>query len=289
MLLFVMVSLSDGTIFCCVFLLVLQTFSFLLNILLYLFSFLVYWVELSQEKAVCFPVRLGGLGVFDPLIVVSQQRSCSVEVNACLIGLIISQVHQLGDCLDAQVQLRSKFHSRSHQEQLQFANHLFDELTPSMRSSVMLAQEKGASNWLSCLPLKSHNFVLHKTAFRDAIMLHYHWLPSACPTSCACGHSFTIEHALSCPKGGFPSLRHTEVHDLTANLLSEVCNNVVIEPHLQPLSSETLQYKTANRDDNARLDIAANGFWRGQFERSYFDVRIFNPNTPSNQPLHSAY
>ena len=99
-----------------------------------------------------------------------------------------------------------------------------------MRSSVKLAQEKGASNWLSCLPLKSHNFVLHKTAFRDAIALCYHWLPSAYPTSCACDHSFTIEHALSCPKGGLPSLRHNEVCNLTANLLSEVCNNVFIEP-----------------------------------------------------------
>ena len=105
--------------------------------------------------------------------------------------------------------------------------------------------------------------MLHKTTFRDAIALRYHWLPFACPTSCACGHSFTIEHALSCSKGGFPSLRHNEVCDLTANLLSEVCNNVVIEPHLQPLSGETLQYKTANRDDNTRLDIAANGFWGG--------------------------
>ena len=158
-----------------------------------------------------------------------------------------------------------------------------------MRSSVMLAQEKGASNWLSCLSLKSHNFVLHKTAFRDAIALRYHWLPSTCPTSCTCGQSFTIEHALFCPKDGFPSLRHNEVCDLTVNLLSEVCNNVVTESHLQPLSGETLQYKTANRDDNARLDIAANGFWGRRFERSYFDVRIFNPNAPSNQPLHSAY
>ena len=39
-----------------------------------------------------------------------------------------------------------------------------------------------------------------------------------------------------------------------------VANNVVIEPHLHPLSGETLQYKTANRDDNARLHIAAYGF-----------------------------
>ena len=69
--------------------------------------------------------------------------------------------------------------------------------------------------------------MLHKTAFRDAIALRYYWLPSASPTSSACGHSFTIKHALSCPKGKFPSLRHNEVRDVTANLLSEVCNNVV--------------------------------------------------------------
>ena len=40
-------------------------------------------------------------------------------------------------------------------------------------------------------------------------------------------HFLWARHALSCPKGGFPSLRHNEVRDLTANLLSEVCNNVV--------------------------------------------------------------
>ena len=116
------------------FLLVLQTFSFLLNILLDLFSFLLCWVKTVpgdvERKLLSLSVRLGGLGVLNPSIVASQQRSCSVEVNAGLIDLIISQVHQLGDCIDAQFQLQSKFHSRSLQEQLQLANHLFDELPP---------------------------------------------------------------------------------------------------------------------------------------------------------------
>ena len=31
-----------------------------------------------------------------------------------------------------------------------------------------------------------------------------------------------------------------------------VCDNIVIEPHFQPLSGRTLQYKTANHDDSAR-------------------------------------
>ena len=48
---------------------------------------------------------------------------------------------------------------------------------------------------------------------------------------------------------------------------------------------------SANTDDGARLDIAANGFWGGKFERAYFDVRVFNPHAPTNkqQSLSSTY
>ena len=76
------------------------------------------------------------------------------------------------------------------------------------------------------------------------------------------------------------------MQDVTATLLSEVCNNVV-ESHLQSLSGETVQFKIANHNDNARLDIAANGFLGGRFEWSCFDVRYFNPNAPPSN--HSVY
>ena len=36
---------------------------------------------------------------------------------------------------------------------------------------------------------------------------------------------------------------------------------------------------SANTNDHARLDIAANGFWGGRFERAFFDIRVFNPST----------
>ena len=70
-------------------------------------------------------------------------------------------------------------------------------------------------------------------------------------------------------------------------MMSEVYNNVSIEPHLQPLSGEALRFKTANSDSNSPLDIAANGFWGGKFEHSFFDVRVFNPGAPSNYPIQS--
>ncbi len=69
-------------------------------------------------------------------------------------------------------------------------------------------------------------------------------------------------------------------------MLSEICHNVSIEPQLQPLTGETLNLASANSTQEARLDIAANGVWGSRFERSFFDVRVFNPFAISN--CHSS-
>ena len=74
----------------------------------------------------------------------------------------------------------------------------------------------------------------------------------------------------------FLQLLCNEIRDLTANLLSEVCNEVCIEPHLQPISSEQLTSASANTQDGARLDFAANGLWDSRYECTYFDIRVFN-------------
>ena len=71
-------------------------------------------------------------------------------------------------------------------------------------------------------------------------------------------------------------IRHNEVQDLTASLLTEVCHNVATEPFLQPVTSETFSLASVNTTNDAHLDIKAKGFWsRGQ--DAYFDVRGFYP------------
>ena len=40
--------------------------------------------------------------------------------------------------------------------------------------------------------------------------------------------NFAVEHALSCPHGGLPYIRHNELRDITVGLLSEVCHNVAL-------------------------------------------------------------
>ena len=98
-----------------------------------------------------------------------------------------------------------------------------------------------------------------------------------------CGANFVVEHLLSCPRGGFPSLCHNEIKDLTATLLTEVCNDVKVEPDLREITTETMTRRTANTEDDARLDIAANGFRGGRLERMFLDIRVFNPLSPSNR------
>ena len=107
------------------------------------------------------------------------------------------------------------------------------------------------------------------------------WLSPTLHTSSLCS-SFSVDHALSCPKGGLPSIRHNEIRDLTAKLLTEVCSQVATEPELQPVFQEEFSLSTANAQDGTRLDIVMNGFWEGRFECAFVDIRVFNPFAPSN-------
>ena len=122
-------------------------------------------------------------------------------------------------------------------------------LSSSLHRSVLLSGESGSSSWLTALPLSEHAFALHKGAFRDALCLRYGWLPPLLPSSCVCGKQFTVEQTLGCPCGGFPSIRHNELRDITAELLTEVCHSVGVEPILQPLTGEQFSYRSANVED----------------------------------------
>ena len=68
----------------------------------------------------------------------------------------------------------------------------------------------------------------------DGLCLRYSWDPPHLPDTCKCGAPFSIDHALNCSGGGFPSLRLNDLRDITASHMPEVCHHVTIEPTLQP-------------------------------------------------------
>ena len=66
---------------------------------------------------------------------------------------------------------------------------------------------------------------------------------------------------MSCKKGGFVTIRHNDLQELAAKILSEVFYGTDIEPKLVTLSGEDLSNRTANRSNETRLDVRARGFW----------------------------
>ena len=238
----------------------------------------------TERDLLELPARLGGIGVINPTTLSDSAYSASKQISAPLYNLILNgSLDYTHEALTEQFTAKLEVKKRKRELNVTSADQLKSNLPPNLQRAMILSQEKGASNWLTVLPVEEFGLALHKAAFRDALALRYGWQPNGTPITCACGTNFSVEHALSCAKGGYPSIRHNEIRDFTANLMSEVCHNVAIEPHLQPITGEILSGASANTQDGARLDVAADGFWGSRFERAFFDVRVFNPYAPSNR------
>ena len=74
---------------------------------------------------------------------------------------------------------------------------LKESLPAALQHSMSLAQEKGATSWLTALPVEEFGFTLHKGAFRDALALHYGWCPTLVPTHCM--RLWSVFLSFSCP------------------------------------------------------------------------------------------
>ena len=237
-----------------------------------------------DRQLLALPVRHGGLGIIDPSKRSDLHHSACERITAPLVELILNQSKSYSPQVRT-TQQRAKNNTRTLRrlQEAREANEIRERLPPQMKRATDAATEKGASSWLTTLPITEHGFALHKGAFRDALCLRYGWHPPNLPSHCVCSQKFTVEHALSCPRGGFPSIRHNELRDITAEMMKEVCHSVGTEPHLQPVTEEQLSHRTANREDGARLDVAATNFWGRDRQRAYFDIRVFNPFAPTHR------
>ena len=162
----------------------------------------------SQEESIlALPTHLGGLGLINPAEVSHHEFKSSEYVTAPLVTLIMSQQQDVThEAIHHQQVAKANVRTSRKSHLATNANQLKERLPPCLKWAMELASEKGASSWLTALPITEHGFILHKGAFRDALCLRYNWQPTHLPKSCVCGHSFTVDHALSCPTEGLPTV-----------------------------------------------------------------------------------
>ena len=236
------------------------------------------------------PPRLGGLGLTNPSREANHCFEASKSITEPLSHAIIQQeLDTAAACLESRSTKISIAKEKRRGQAIE-AETILEKLPPAKRRLMLCAKERGASSWVTALPIDDHGFFLHKGAFHDAVCLRYDWSLQNMPLYCSCGKSLSVDHAMICQKGGFPILRHNELRDLTANLLKEVHTDTCIEPQLQALDGETFEHRTANCNHEARVDIRSSGFWISGQE-AFLDIRVFHPSAPSycNKNLSTLY
>ena len=230
-----------------------------------------------ERKLWSLPVRMGGMGIPIPSKMADDQYSNSRKINDQLTTKVKNQQTIFEDIAPAVKRAKDEVKKLKEIKNDELLAEITAEFGSSEKAKILEAiQEKGASSWLNALPIRSQGYALDKQSFRDAISTRYGIPLHKLPSHCVCGNLFSVEHALTCKKGGFVSSRHNEVRRITADLLNEVCNDVEEEPLLLEVTGEHFKAKTAKTGKDARPDVAARGFWmRGQ--RAFYDIRVFNP------------
>ena len=175
----------------------------------------------AEWDLMALPVRLGGLGISNPTKQATLHYNTSQKVTTPLVALILQQscAHP-AEYLHEQGKAKLDARKIRNQQQNQDAEELLERLPANMRRALEVSKEKRGLSWLSTLPIAEDSFALHKGAFRDTLCLCYGWRPADLPSVCICGKNFSVEHALSCPHGGLPSVRHNELRDITAQMLT---------------------------------------------------------------------
>ena len=226
------------------------------------------------------PAKYGGLGILEPESVCSLEYESSIKATCQLTNAIFSQQQILKIDEEAQQDTMKEVKQKKDAWSKSLHDRIRSEASESQAKIIDLASEKGASSWLTSLPLAKYGFALNKQMFQDGICLRYNFALKLVARTCVCGELYTVNHCMTCKKGGYVILRHNSLRDLFAEILEEVCSDVQIEPPLLPLTGEKLPHGS-NTAPGARLDVSARNLW-SPLAKAFIDVRIFNPQAKTN-------
>ena len=237
-----------------------------------------------ERMLLSLPVRHGGLGIQNPVLTADVEFRNSLIVTKNLTKIIVKQESSLDNYdIDQVKAVIAKLKTEKEETFLDLLEEVKNLVNEKLRRAVEFAGEKGAGVWLTSLPLLSTQTVLNKDEFRNGIRLRYDWEIPGTARFCACGKKNSIEHILNCKLGGFVSMRHNNIRDLTASFLREVCRDVKIEPELLPIDNPG---NTNQVPEKERADVSAVGVW-SSMERTFLDVRVTHPHSPSYAGLSS--
>ena len=131
------------------------------------------YLYLRKRAMFSLPARLGGLGFLDPMSMSDIEYECSLAATTQLTNAIFTQQRTLDIDRVALSETLKSVTDKKNSIHKQSLTQIKEESSEATIRILDLASEKGASSWLTALPLKRFGFLLNKQEFHDAICLRY--------------------------------------------------------------------------------------------------------------------
>ncbi|KAL7474993.1 hypothetical protein ACHAW6_003349, partial [Cyclotella cf. meneghiniana] len=239
-------------------------------------------------------VKTGGLAIRDPTISAASLYSTSIDATSMLAGTLIRNEPINIDAHRNCVRAAGATHRKTKRDgEAAFHAALMERSPPKVKKRMERAAVAGA--WLSTIPNRFSGTELTRDEWFDNVAIRYGNRPANLPDHCdGCGAGLTLEHGLSCKKGGLVGIRHDDARDEWAHLCSIALTDsrVVTEPAIfygngtratatnAATNATNPSGRTNTPGDEARGDVLAHCFWsRGR--GTVFDIRICDTDSRS--------
>ena len=112
------------------------------------------------------PARMGGMGFLNPSEEADQEYQNSVAATAKLADSIYNQHPKFTVNEEEQVKIVDEIRKRKDQRWKDLKEQSLNVASDHMKHILKLASEKGASTWLTSIPMKMYGFRLRPTVIK---------------------------------------------------------------------------------------------------------------------------
>ncbi len=124
-----------------------------------------------MRDLLALPVRLGGMGITNPVTASQHANEASVKITSPLVADIIAQDQSKTLDIFKVIETKASVRQSNCSLMAQQAEVAYEHLSPQLKRHIDLAKEKGASSWLSVLPIDDHGFSLVHSGMLSPIWL----------------------------------------------------------------------------------------------------------------------
>jgi hypothetical protein len=119
------------------------------------------------HRIFALPARYGGMSIYNSSETSDMEYEFSCQATERLTQAIVNQNDGYEEDLEALNKIKSGISKKRNEWFTAQRNVIVNEMEESQRLQLDLAAEKGASSWLTALPVKEFGYLMNKQEFND--------------------------------------------------------------------------------------------------------------------------